>query len=131
MIGVYAFVPKHQLFPSYIGYSKDVKKRVRSHQANDRPFAYEGQHVMYQPFDCVDKAYLCEQMLIDKFNPTWNKTRKHKLNRLLIHDCESIDEVFDGYENPPWRPLSMIDRIYYNSARKQWQEEKLKMEKVT
>ena len=122
MIGVYAFVPKYQLFPTYIGYSKNVKKRIREHQANDRPFAGVDNHVMYQPFECANHAYVCEQNLIQRYNPFYNKGRRHLVHRHFINECESIDEVFAGYENPPWRRLSMVDSVFYHKDRQEWIE---------
>ena len=105
MIGVYAFIPKRKLFPYYIGYSKNVKKRIREHQANDRPFAGVDNRVMYQPY-----------------NPLYNKIGGRDVHRHFIHECESIDEVFVGYENPPWRRLSMVDSVFYHKDRQEWIE---------
>jgi predicted GIY-YIG superfamily endonuclease len=120
MIGVYAFVPKYQLFPTYIGYSKSIKKRVRQHQANNRPFADSSNHVLYQPFESINDAYICEQNLIQRHSPVWNKTRNDYTPHLFLHECESIDEVFEGYENPPWRRLSMVESTFYHKDRQEW-----------
>jgi len=120
MIGVYAFILKRRLHPHYIGYSKNVKKRIKEHQSNDRPFAGTDYYVLYQPFECLKKAYLCEQSLIEIYNPLYNKIRGHQPHRHFIHECESIDEVFSGYENPPWRRLSMVDSVFYHKDRQEW-----------
>ena len=122
MIGVYAFIPKRKLFPYYIGYSKNVKKRIREHQANDRPFADMNSRVMYQAFECVKEAYRCEQSLIATYNPLYNKIGGRDVPRHFIHECESIDEVFAGYENPPWKRLSMVDSVFYHKDRQEWIE---------
>ena len=119
MIGVYAFIPKGQLGVQYIGHSKNVQKRITEHFRNDRPFTTSA-WILYQPFKTKKEAYHHEQLLISKHKPWYNKTIKRNQIIDTPWECESIDDVLTGHEHPPWRRMSIVDQVYYKSARQKW-----------
>lgn len=122
MIGVYAFVPKGKLTPMYIGHSKNVQKRIGEHFRNDRPFTTSS-WILYQPFETKEEAYLGEQRLIYKYKPWHNKTLKRNKIISTPWECESIDDVLTGYENPPWRIHSVATLAYYKNQRELFKQE--------
>ena len=126
MIGVYAFISKHQMQPTYIGYSVNVESRIKNHFANRRSFTFDT-WLICQPFDTKKEAYDEEQRLIQKFNPPENRTSRER-RRFNLYECECIEEVLRGYEHPPWQHMSMIDSVYYKSARDKWIEQGRVME---
>ena len=121
MMGVYAFIPKYQMKPEYIGVSKNVEKRIRSHITQKRDFTRGDPWIVYQPFDTYDAAHNEEQRLINLYHPRYNWVTREKVHT-SIYECEVMEELLEGYEHPPWRPMSMIDRVYYKSARDKWIE---------
>lgn len=122
MIGVYAFVPKGKLDPMYIGHSINVQKRIREHFRNDRPFTTSS-WILYQPFEVKEEAYLNEQLLIHRHKPWYNKTIKKDQIIPTPWECESIDDVLTGYENPPWRKQSIALSAYYKNQKELFKKE--------
>ena len=122
MIGVYTFVPRGKLTPMYIGHSKDVQKRIREHCRNDRPFTTSS-WILYQPFQTKEEAYLNEQRLIYKHNPWYNKTIKRNQIIPTPWECESINDVLTGYENPPWRTQSVAMSAWYKYQKETFKQE--------
>jgi predicted GIY-YIG superfamily endonuclease len=122
MIGVYAFVPKGKLNPMYIGHSKNVQKRINEHFRNDRPFTTLS-WILYQQFQNKEEAYLNEQFLIQKHKPWYNKTIRRDRIIPTPWECESIDDVLTGYENPPWRTQSLAMSAYYRHQKELFKKE--------
>lgn len=120
MIGVYAFISKRNMHPSYIGYSTNVERRVKEHFAIRRNFTFDS-WIIWQEFETRTLAHLEEQRLIKTFEPMYNSINKEK-RHFTIHKCERIEEVVEGFEHPPWKQMSMIDQVYYKSAREKWIE---------
>ena len=121
MIGVYAFIPKYHLAPEYIGVSKNVEKRVRTHVTQKRDFTRGDPWIVYQPFDNYDSAHNEEQRLINLYQPRYNWVNREKIIT-SIYKCEVMEELLEGYEHPPWRPMSMLDQVEYKIARDKWIE---------
>jgi len=122
MIGVYAFVPRGKLNPMYIGHSKNVQKRISEHFRNDRPFTTLS-WILYQQFQNKEEAYLNEQFLIHKHKPWYNKTIRKDRIIPTPWECESIDDVLTGYENPPWRTQSLELSAYYRHQKELFKQE--------
>jgi len=118
MIGVYAFIQKSGKHPSYIGYSTNVERRIKEHFAIRRSFTFDS-WIIWQEFETRSMAHREEQRLIQNYEPMHNSINKEK-RHFDLHQCERIEEVLEGYEHPPWKPMSMIDRVYYKSARQKW-----------
>jgi predicted GIY-YIG superfamily endonuclease len=125
MIGVYAFVPRGKLNPMYIGHSKNVQKRISEHFRNDRPFTTLS-WILYQQFQNKEEAYLNEQFLIHKHKPWYNKTIRKDRIIPTPWECESIDDVLTGYENPPWRTQSLELSAYYRHQKELFKQENQK-----
>ena len=125
MIGVYAFIPKSKTYPSYIGYSTNVERRVREHFAIRRNFTFDS-WIIWQEFETRALAHKEEQRLIQMFTPSYNSIGNKK-RHFNLHKCERIEEVVEGYEHPPWRPMSMLDQVEYKIARDKWIERGRKM----
>ena len=125
MIGVYAFVPRGKLNPMYIGHSKNVQKRISEHFRNDRPFTTLS-WILYQQFQNKEEAYLNEQFLIQKHKPWYNKTIRKDRIIPTPWECESIDDVLTGYENPPWRTQSLAMSAYYRHQKELFKQENQK-----
>jgi len=121
MIGVYAFIPKYSMTPEYIGVSKNVEKRVRTHVTQKRDFTRGDPWIVYQPFDNYNSAHNEEQRLINLYHPRYNWVNREKIIT-SIYKCEVMEELLEGYEHPPWRPMSMLDQIDYKIARDKWIE---------
>lgn len=128
MMGVYGFVPSRgHSMPLYIGYSKNVDKRVRQHFLDRKPYAHADHCIVVQEFDNKDMALECERNLIKKFRPKYNIANAKRNNLRLLrmpetYVVESIDHMLDLIEPYPWRNYSMVDRITFDLNRK-WLEE--------
>ena len=129
MMGVYAFFTKGKSEPLYVGYSKDIKKRVKKHYLDDRDFTRPTDvYVMTQFINNEKQARKIEKDIIKRHQPKFNKQhRKNKifygLDRLpIFYEVESIDYVLSGIDPYPWRQYSMIDRIMFDENKK-WAKE--------
>jgi len=128
MMGVYSFIPSrgHSL-PLYIGYSKNIEKRVRQHFLDKKPYAHVDHCIVVQEFSDRSKALDCEKELIKKFKPKYNiQNAQRNTTRLLdmpeTYVVESIDRMLSRIEPYPWRNYSMIDRITFE-LNKEWIKE--------
>ena len=121
MIGVYTFIKKNTMYPSYIGYSTNIEKRIKQHFALRRNFTFDS-WIIWQEFEVAELAHQEEQRLIQEFQPMYNSIIREK-RPFILHKCDRIDEVLEGYEHPPWKQMSMVDRVYYESARQKWIEQ--------
>ena len=128
MMGVYGFVPSRGYsLPLYIGYSKNIHKRVRQHFLDRKPYAHVDHCIVVQEFTDKKEALECERNLIKKFKPKYNIANANRNNMRLLkmpetYVVESIDYMLDRIQPYPWKNYSMIDRINFNINR-QWIEE--------
>ena len=109
MIGVYAFIPcmrgKWDINVDYIGVSKNINNRIKSHFRDRKPYASRTSgHVIYQAFEDREVAEIHEASLIEEFNPAYNRTtgREHRILYPLFYEVESIRNVINQLERKPW-----------------------------
>lgn len=127
MMGVYGFVPSRGYsLPLYIGYSKNIPKRVRQHFLDRKPFAHVDHCIVVQEFDDREKALECERELIKKFRPKYNiaNAKRNNLRPLKMpetYTVESIEHMLKRIEPYPWKNYSMVDRVTFD-LNKKWLE---------
>jgi excinuclease UvrABC nuclease subunit len=125
MMGVYAFIPKGQSNPLYVGYSKNIEARVKQHYLNERDFTRPpNMYVMTQLINEEQEARKIEREIIKQHQPRFNKQHKKKqipygLKKMpQFYEVENINYVLSGIDPYPWRQYSMIDRIIFEQNKK-------------
>ena len=104
MIGVYAFLFDRTVTPSYIGVSTNISERIKQHKGRE----YFHDKVIYQTFHSIDEAKQCEQKLITKHDPFYNR-KPYRLPQMF--EVQNIDDVLCENTHRPWAYVSMVDAI--------------------
>ena len=126
MMGVYSFVAKGHSHPLYVGYSKNVNKRIRQHYLDRRSFTKpHDMYIMVQHFDEEKDARSFERLILKKHQPKFNRTHKASSSRRPLdippfYEVENMDHVFSHMEPYPWRKYTMIDRIIMNQNKQMY-----------
>lgn len=109
MIGVYAFIPdmrgKYGIDVDYIGVSKNLKERIKSHFRDRKPYASTMKgHIIYQEFKDKNKAECYESSLIQEFRPMYNRSigREHRILYPHFYKVKNIKNVLEEIERKPW-----------------------------